>query len=128
MKYLLDTHALLWWWIEPMQLSDTVKQVIYNPHNQIFVSPINLWELAIKYQKGKLPQARTAIDEFETLIQEDSFELLPIKLTHTRTAALYNQPHSDPFDRILVAQAQCEQLILISKDSKLPQFGIQILW
>ncbi|OPH33593.1 type II toxin-antitoxin system VapC family toxin, partial [Moraxella equi] len=111
-SYLLDTHTLLWWWVCPSSLSANARAQIANKDNQIFISLINLWELGIKYQKGKLPIAQKAVEWFEILAKEDGFVILSTKLIHARTASSYQQAHSDPFDRMLVAQAECERLIL----------------
>lgn len=127
-RYLLDTHTLLWWWLEPQHLSTQARQTIINPHNNIFISLINLWEIGIKYQKGKLPQAKPVINQFEQLADDDQFIILPTTLQHARTASLYPQKHADPFDRMLIAQAECEKLTLISKDEKFPTFNIPLLW
>lgn len=126
--YLLDTHVLIWWWQNPKQLSEAVRQTIENPHNQIFVSAINLWEMSIKYHKGKLPIAKLIIDDFENLAMSNSFDVLSITTAHARLAGELPQIHADPFDRMLVAQAISEGLTLISKDDKIHQFDAKILW
>lgn len=127
-KFLLDTHALIWWWLSPKSLSKVAADTITNPHHQIFVSPINLWEMSIKYHKGKLNVVKTAIDDFEKLLIEDDFGVVQIKTLHARLAGALPQKHADPFDRMLVAQAKSEDLILISKDEKLQDFDVNILW
>ena len=80
MRYLLDTHTLVWWWTEQNNLSKTSLQTIISPYSQIFVSPINLWEMSIKYHKGKWDEAKLPIRDFEKLVQVNEFEVIPIKL------------------------------------------------
>lgn len=128
MKYLLDTHTALWWWTTPNKLPNSVLQAIINPNHKIFVSPVNLWEMSIKFHKGKFDEAKTVVADFESLMARNKFSLLPIKLTHVRLAGQFPQTHADPFDRMLVAGAISENLILISKDSKLNEFDVNLLW
>lgn len=69
MRYLLDAHTLVWWWTQQDSLSKTALQTIISPYNQIFVSPINLWEMSIKYHKGKWDETKLVIRDFEKLVQ-----------------------------------------------------------
>lgn len=103
-------------------------KTIVSPYSQIFVIPINLWEMSIKYHKGKWDEAKLLIRDFERLAIRNEFSLLPITLQHARMAGSFSQTHADPFDRMLVAQAMSENLTLISKDSKLTKFNINLLW
>ena len=128
MRYLLDAHTLVWWWTQQDSLSKTALQTIISPYNQIFVSPINLWEMSIKYHKGKWDETKLVIRDFEKLVQVNEFEVMPIKLQHVRLAGQFQESHADPFDRMLVAQAMSENLTLISKDSKLTEFNVNLLW
>lgn len=128
MRYLLDTHTLVWWWTEQNSLSKIALQTIISPYSQIFVSPINLWEMSIKYHKGKWDEAKLLIRDFERLAIRNEFSLLPITLQHARIAGSFLQTHADPFDRMLIAQVISENLILISKDSKLTEFDVNLLW
>lgn len=127
-QYLLDTHTLLWWWTDATKLSTTAYHTIKNRHNHIHISPINIWEMSIKYHKGKLPEAELVLQNLEYLLQKSNFVMLNIHYRHAKLAGEYQQSHADPFDRMLIAQAECEKLILISKDTQLPQFDVPLLW
>jgi len=126
--YLLDSHALLWWWFEPERLSQTALSVLKSPASRIAVSTASAWELSLKHHQGKLPELGQAIAELPTLLQADGFETLPISLAHALRAGGYDQPHRDPFDRMLAAQAELDDLVLLSADRQLAQFPCQILW
>ncbi len=127
-KYLLDTHALIWWWIEPNKLSKQAIQVISNTDNIIHVSSASMWEMATKHRKGKLSDVDDILSNFETLINEDDFKPLPISWQHARLSGQLPHSHNDPFDRMLVAQAQMENLTLISCDGVMQHFDVKLLW
>ena len=126
--YLLDSHALLWWWFEPERLSQAVHGVLTNPSNRILVSTASAWELSLKHHQGKLPELDQTITELPALLQADGFEALPISLAHALRAGGYDQPHRDPFDRMLAAQAELDDLVLLSADRMLASFPCKILW
>lgn len=126
--YLLDSHALLWWWFEPERLSPTALSVLTSPASRIAVSTASAWELSLKHHQGKLPELEQAITELPTLLQADGFETLPISLAHALRAGSYSQPHRDPFDRMLAAQAELDDLVLLSADRMLASFPCKILW
>lgn len=83
---MLDAHTLVWQWTQQDSLSKIALQTIISPYNQIFVSPINLWEMSIKYHKGKWDETKLVIRDFEKLVQVNEFEVMPIKLQHARLA------------------------------------------
>jgi PIN domain nuclease of toxin-antitoxin system len=127
-RFLLDSHTLLWFLLDDPQLSSAARDAIADAENQILVSPASLWEIAIKISLGKyrLPQ-----DYGEFMAQQlarNDFDLIPIELRHT--AALIEMPfhHRDPFDRLLVAQAKMENITLISRDAALEAYDVQRLW
>jgi len=126
--YLLDSHGLLWWWFEPDRLSPAVLAILSNPNTKVLVSTASAWELSLKHHQGKLPELSSAISAFPSLLQADGFEPLPIALAHAIRAGSYTQPHRDPFDRMLAAQAELEQLVLLSADPQLASFPCQIRW
>ena len=125
---LFDTHTLLWWWAYPEKLSDTAYSAIYEANTPLFVSVVNIWEIAIKHQKGKLHGVASIINHFDTLAKADEFLILPIYWHHARLAGQLPQAHKDPFDRMLAAQAISQQLTLISYDKALYQFDCKVLW
>ncbi len=119
MRILLDTHLLLWWLEANPSLSSQAKEMISNPQNTVFVSAVSLWEIWLKQSLGKL---RLPADFVERLSAE-SFESLPLTASQTRQVSLLAWCHRDPFDRMLIAQAQVEKLILLTADEALAAYG-----
>ena len=126
--YLLDSHALLWWWFDPDRLSTAVRERLIDPATPVLVSAASVWELSLKHHQGKLPELSGAIADLPGLLQADGFEALPISLAHGLRAGGYSQPHRDPFDRMLAAQAELERLVLLTADPQLSTFPCQTLW
>ncbi len=111
-RLLLDTHALLWWLSGDSKLGRIAKAEISNPKNEVYVSAASIWEIAIKKGIGKL----TAPADFDAIVDNEGFLKLPISLYHGEQAGTLPQHHKDPFDRMLVAQAQAEGLTLVTSD------------
>lgn len=126
--YLLDSHALLWWWFDPDRLSTAVRELLSNPATPVLVSAASVWELSLRHHQGKLPELSGAIADLPGLLQADGFEALPISLAHGLRAGGYSQPHRDPFDRMLAAQAELDRLVLLTADPQLSTFPCEILW
>ncbi|MFM7238256.1 MAG: type II toxin-antitoxin system VapC family toxin [Cyanobium sp.] len=127
-RYLLDSHVLLWWWFDPGRLSREVRLVLINPTSEVFVSAASIWQLSLKHHQGKLPELAAVIDDLPGLLQADGFQPLAMSISHGLRAGGYSQPHRDPFDRMLAAQAELERLVLISADQQLATFPCQTLW
>lgn len=127
-RYLLDSHVLLWWWFDPGRLSREVRLVLINPTSEVFVSAASIWELSLKHHQGKFPELAAVIDDLPGLLQADGFQPLAMSISHGLRAGGYSQPHRDPFDRMLAAQAELERLVLISADQQLATFPCQTLW
>ena len=119
MRLLLDTHLLLWWLEGSPSLPAQARETIRDPENTVFVSAVSLWEIWLKQSLGKL---RLPVDFTERLAAE-SFESLPLLASHTRQVGLLPWHHRDPFDRMLVAQAQAEKLLLLTADEALTAYG-----
>ena len=132
MKYLLDTHTLLWVLFEDEKLSDTAKEIISNPENEIFVSIITYWEIALKYGIGKLQLENITPEEIPLKSKEINIETLI--LSEKEVSTFYKLPkirHKDPFDRLIIWQAINENITLISKDKAMKEyekFGLNVLW
>ena len=126
--YLLDSHVLLWWWFEPDRLSGAVQSLITDPATPVLVSAATVWELSLKHHQGKLPELAQAIGDLPGLLRADGFQPLPIGLAHGLRAGAYSQPHRDPFDRMLAAQAELERLVLLTADQQLYGFPCRTLW
>lgn len=125
---LLDTHALLWWLVEPEKLSSRALAAINDPTATIFVSAASGWELATKSRLGKLPGAKGLLQDLPSLLHQQGFQPLAVQLHHGVHAGGYRQVHRDPFDRLLAAQAELEGLQLVSLDPALATFPCQLLW
>jgi PIN domain nuclease of toxin-antitoxin system len=133
---LLDTHALLWWLVEPEKLSSLALAAINDPAATIFVSAASGWELATKSRLGQLPGAEGLLQDLPSLLQQQGFQPLAVQLHHGVHAGGYRQAHRDPyrcaedcvFDRLLAAQAELEGLHLVSLDPALATFPCRPLW
>jgi PIN domain nuclease of toxin-antitoxin system len=119
LRILIDTHLLLWWLGKAPSLSEPARRLISEPENTVFVSAVTLWEIWLKESLGKL---RLPVD-FDTRMAAESFESLPLSAKHARQVALLPWHHRDPFDRMLVAQAQAEDLMLLTADNRLTPYG-----
>lgn len=128
MRLLLDTHAFLWWCADDPRLTETVLQTVATADSEVFVSAVTGWEIAIKTRLGKLPLGE-APDAFITrMLARHAFGVLPISLRHTLRDYSLPTHHSDPFDRLLVAQAQLEALTLVTNDDKISRYDVPTLW
>ena len=126
-KYLIDTHILLWLMLEPQKLSNAVKKTLQNTNNELYISRISLWEIAIKIKIGKLNIKMNFIDICVAL-KENDFILLDLKNKHIVETLALPFHHRDPFDRMLIAQAKTENLTIITKDQNFSEYNIDILW
>jgi len=122
-RFLLDTHALLWWLGDNPQLGERCRHLIAEPRNQVFVSAATTWEISIKKALGKLQ----APEDMDSVVEDEGFSKLPISLYHGQLAGQLPGIHRDPFDRMLVAQAQAEGLILVSADENIRQYQLRTL-
>ncbi|MCP9915814.1 type II toxin-antitoxin system VapC family toxin [Cyanobium sp. ATX 6F1] len=127
-RHLLDTHVLLWWLAEPERLSAKVLAVLNDPGSDVLVSAASAWEIATKHRLGKLPTAAVLLGDYQGLLDRQGFRHLSISAAHGLRAGSYGQAHRDPFDRLLAAQGELEQLVLISADPALEPFPVQRLW
>jgi PIN domain nuclease of toxin-antitoxin system len=123
LKYLLDTHALLWWCDDDPNLSIESLAAIGHLESTVFVSAAVAWEIVIKVAKGKLKTPGSV----EEVIRLNNFRPLPIQVEHAVFAGQLPLHHADPFDRMLVAQAKIEGLTLVTRDEKIIQYGVDVL-
>lgn len=128
MRLLLDTHALLWWLAGDERLSPVAADAIGDPTNEVLVSAASAWEITTKYRIGKLPTATRLASDFDAVLRSQGFQGLPITIEHAQLGGLLPGPHKDPFDRMLVAQAQIDHLVLISNEEVFDLYGIVRLW
>lgn len=127
MRHLLDTHTLLWWWEGSASLSRAATEALGEPGKQIFVSAASAWEAATKFRLGKLV-LKFPVLEFEAQVRSAGFFPLAITTAHAIRAGDYPQEHRDPFDRILIAQAEIEEMTLITNDRAMLAFPCETLW
>jgi PIN domain nuclease of toxin-antitoxin system len=126
MQLLIDTHILIWFLEGNKSLSKPRRQIIINPRNDVLVSIAALWEMAIKISLGKLTLSQPFADVIKQIAAED-IDILPISPEHTLQVSTLPFHHRDPFDRIIVAQAQVENLPVMSNDAEFGNYGIKIL-
>jgi PIN domain nuclease of toxin-antitoxin system len=126
-KILLDTHALIWWFGNESKLSRRASSIIANQNNTVFVSAAIAWELAMKVNLGKF-DALALTTELPRYAEEEGFEELPISMEQAIRAGLLPLHHRDPFDRLLVAQAQGLNAPILSADVVLDQYDVKRVW
>mgnify|MGYP000190910909 CR=1 FL=1 len=120
---LLDTHTFLWWLGDAPQLGSEARDRIADASNTVFVSAATGWEIGIKKALGKL----RAPDDLDGVVEQEGFTHLPVTFFHGEQAGALPAVHRDPFDRMLVAQAQAEGLRIITRDSQIRAYGIRTL-
>jgi PIN domain nuclease of toxin-antitoxin system len=127
MRVLIDTHVLLWWLRDDHALSPKARRTIAKGTNEVLVSAACGWEMAIKSKSGKL-DAEELLERLEVALMEEGFLVLPISLDHALRAGSLVLHHKDPFDRMLVAQAQAENLPILSNDAVFGRYGVHRIW
>jgi len=128
LRAFLDTHALLWWLSDDPALAPTARKIIADTRNSLVVSAASAWEIATKVRLGRLPTAADLAADFTGYIEREGFELLSISGEHGIRAGLLPGPHKDPFDRMLIAQAQAENIPIVSNEAVFASYGIRCLW
>jgi PIN domain nuclease of toxin-antitoxin system len=128
MNYLLDTHVFLWLDHKTKSLSEPVKAICADGENRLFLSMVSVWEIQIKVQLGKLIIPASLAEIIGNQINTNQIQLLNIDLKHVYGLNTLLPHHKDPFDRLLIAQAIEEQLILLSDDNIIRRYPVPILW
>ena len=128
MRVLLDTHALLWWVQDDPQLSRKARVMLASFDSEVYVSAASAWEIATKVRIGKLPGAEAFASEFTERLLRLSFRELPISVQHGQRAGLLPGTHKDPFDRMLIAQAQAENLPILSNERIFDEYHVRRIW
>ena len=124
--YLLDTHALVWWWLGDPKLCPTASAAITDGDSM--VSPISIYEIANKVRLGKLPALTGVLAAYRDVLTTDGFASLTVTMDHAHDAGLLVGRHRDPFDRFIAAQALVEDLTVITRDRAIAAFGCKVLW
>ncbi len=128
MKILLDTQCWLWMQTAPERFSAPALRLVEDAGNRLFLSSASSWEIAIKYRLGKLPLPAAPSTYVPERMSASGVEALPIEHAHALHVAELPQHHRDPFDRLLIAQAELEKLPLLTVDKQLEPYGVEILW
>ena len=122
MRLLLDTHALIWWVGDDPHLGALAREAIASADNEVLVSSASIWEIGIKQKKGMLDAPNDLV-----AVAKRSFIEMPITFLHAEQAGMLPRHHDDPFDRMLVAQAQMEGLIIVTADAALRRYGVRTM-
>ncbi len=121
MRYLLDSHSLLWTIFQPDKLSTEAQEIIHDQNNIICVSLISLWEISIKQNIGRLDIP----EKFFEVVSQGGFEIIPLTIPEIEQYRTLPLHHRDPFDRMLIIQAQQQKLILITRDSEIGKYDVE---
>src|SRR5436190_8386345 len=127
MRLLLDTHAFIWWDSDPAQLSAAALAALRDPANAVWLSVASVWEMVIKSQLGKLT-LRLPLADIVGQQQANGLQILPLALAHGLAVEGLPAVHKEPFDRVLVAQANVEGAELVSADPVMHQYPVRVLW
>ncbi len=123
MNLLLDTHTVLWWLSDDPALSETARAAIADPENTVFLSAVVMWEIRIKQSIGKLDLP----DNFGEVLDEQRFAELAVTVDHAHTIAELPAAHRDPFDRMLVAQAMVEHMVIVTRDRSIADYDVEVI-
>ncbi len=128
MKYLLDTHAFLWWNMDDAQLSSTAKEIIANGEHEVYLSAASAWEISIKAARERLTLPEEPEVYISSRMNLHNFKALPVEIQHA--VKVYNLPkhHTDSFDRLLIAQSQAESMPLLTVDAEIRKYDVEIIW
>ena len=121
--YLLDTHVLIWWWMDHPRLGEAARAVLQDETNTLFFSSVSVWEIAVKRKAGRLE----LVAPLEELIADPSFQQLPMTHAHALAVEALPDLHKDPFDRMLIAQARCDGLVLVTADQAIQGYPVDLL-
>ena len=127
MNLLLDTHALIWWLEDNQKLGRLARRIIQDDGNDIWISAASIWEISIKASLGRLDVSERFEAELPDEMERSGFRRLLVKFEHAFAVRYLPHHHGDPFDRLLVAQTQCEQLTLVTTDAELAAYGVPVI-
>jgi PIN domain nuclease of toxin-antitoxin system len=127
-RLLLDTHALLWWYSDDPALPQKCRKLISQSDSSVFVSAVSAWEISTKFRRGRLSSASELVQDFGEYLDQEGFLSLPVSYDHGIRAGMLPGPHQDPFDRMLIAQAEIEKLFIVSNEKIFDQYGVRRVW
>lgn len=128
MKYLADTHAFIWWLNDDRLLSEVARKAMSDERNDVFISAASAWEVTTKHRLGKLPEAHHLALNVERHVRQERFIPLAVSMAQAELSGRLKGAHRDPFDRMLIAQALLDDLVLISNEAVFDAFGVARLW
>lgn len=128
MRALLDTHVFLWWITDNSQLSPLAREIISNGENELFFSAASGWEIAIKAKLGKLRLPGDICSFIAEQLAINDFTALPVQVNHALHVYTLPDYHRDPFDRLLIAQAQTEDLFILTADPQFARYQVKVVW
>ena len=128
MRLLLDTHVLVWWLADSPKLSRRVREAVSARANAVFVSAASAWEISTKVRIGKWPEAVGLAGLFLGVIEANGFEPLAITVRHAAHAGALAVEHPDPFDRMLAAQAELDDMAIVTLDPAFARFNVSVIW
>ena len=128
MRLLLDTHALLWWYSDDPALPKSCRKLIAQSDSSVFVSAVSAWEISTKFRRGRLSSASELVQDFGGYLDQENFLSLPVSYDHGIRAGMLPGSHQDPFDRMLIAQAEIEKLFIVSNEKIFDHYGIRRVW
>lgn len=126
MNFLLDTHIFIWWILDDPRLKDSIRAVIDDPNNHLYLSAASTWEIVIKSQLGKIVLPESPERFIIKQLRENAVDAIPITVPHTIYLLELPLIHKDPFDRLLIAQASYENLTIITDDPLIKQYSVKI--
>jgi len=126
-RFLVDTQTWLWMVAEPARLSDSTRDLLADPRSELLLSAASSWEIAIKYRLGKLPLPKPPVRFIPELLRLSGTVPLAIEHDHTLRVADLPDHHRDPFDRLIVAQAQCLEVPIVTADRQLSAYDVSVV-
>jgi PIN domain nuclease of toxin-antitoxin system len=127
-RLLIDTHVLIWWTGAAHLLSQTARDSLLAPSNEIVVSAATAWEIALKQRLGKLAYSPRFLADFDANVLALSFLPMPVTAAHMVAGAELTAPHKDPFNRMLAGQALVEQMAVVTADAQFQALGVHVVW
>lgn len=128
MKALLDTQTFLWWLTDDARLSTAARKILSDGGNELFFSAVSGWEIAVKAGQGKIKLPESPVEFITEQLSINDMQILPLKMEHALYVAMLPDIHTDPFDRLLVAQSLLEKLPVVTADSVFVKYGVRVVW
>ncbi|MDA2919092.1 type II toxin-antitoxin system VapC family toxin [Desulfobacterota bacterium AH_259_B03_O07] len=128
MKALIDTHVFLWWITDDRRISLTAMEIIGDGNNDLYFSSASCWEIAIKSKLGRIVLPHKPVSFIASQLSTNSIQPLPIHVAHALNVINLPDIHKDPFDRMLISQAQMEKLPIMTSDVVIDKYDVEVIW